>query len=64
MRDMTHLEEPQSAAGVSPLVPDHQADQPWLAGIGALIVHMIIGSITSSLFNIARSLSVLFWAVA
>ena len=41
-----------------------QADQPWLAGMGALIGHMIFGSITSSLFNSARSLSVLFWAVA
>ena len=32
-----------------------QADQPRLAGMGALIGNMIIGSITSPLFNSARS---------
>jgi hypothetical protein len=37
MRDMTHLGEPQSAAGVPALVPDHQADQPRLAGMGELL---------------------------
>src|SRR5271157_774862 len=62
--DMTNVGEPQSAAGVSPLVPDHRADQPWLAGMGALIGQMTFGSINLSLFNSARSRSVLFWAVA
>ena len=41
-----------------------QADQPWLAGMGALIGNMIIGSITSSLFNSARSLPEPLWALA
>ncbi len=41
-----------------------QADQPWLAGMGALIGQMTFGSINLSLFNSARSRSVLFWAVA
>ena len=36
MRDMTHLGEPQSAAGVPALVPDHRADQPRLAGMVVL----------------------------
>ena len=33
-----------------------QADQPRLAGMGALLGQMTFGSITSSLFNSARSL--------
>jgi len=37
MRDMTHLEEPQSAAGIPALVPGGWADQPRLAGMGALL---------------------------
>ena len=64
MRDMTYLGEPQSAAGVPALVPDHQADQPRLAGMVVLIGQMTFGSINLSLFNGARGLSVLFWAFA
>ena len=64
MRDMTHLEEPKSAAGVPALVPDHRADQPWLAEMGALLGQLTFGSIASSLSNNARSCSVLLWAVA
>ena len=41
-----------------------QADQPWLAGMGALIGQTTFGSINLSLFNSARSLSVFFWALA
>ena len=37
VRHMTHLGEPQSAAGVPALVPDHRADQPRLARMGALL---------------------------
>ena len=61
---MTHLGEPQSAAGVPALVPDHRADQPRLAGMVALLSQMTFGAINLSLFNSARSFSVLFWAVA
>src|SRR5208337_3194341 len=37
VRHLTHLREPQSAAGIPALVPDHQADQPRLAGMDVLL---------------------------
>ena len=64
MRDMTHLGEPQSAAGLATSVPGRRTDQPRLAGMGALLGQMTFGSINLSFFNCARSLSVLFWAFA
>ena len=50
LRDMTHLGEPQSAAGDSSLVPGGRADQPRLAGMDALLGQMTFGSINLSLF--------------
>ena len=64
MRDMTHLGEPQSAAGDSSLVPGSWDDQPLLVGMGALLGQLTSGSINLSFFNCARCLSVLFWALA
>ena len=64
IRDMTYLTEPQFAAGVSALVPDHRAHQPRLAGMGASLSQMTFGSINLSLSNCARRLLVHFWALA
>ena len=61
MRDMTHLGDPQSAAGDSSLVPGRRTDQPRLAGMGALLGQMTFESINHSLFISARMLPVLFW---
>jgi hypothetical protein len=61
---MTHLGEPQFAAGVPAVVPWCGADQSWAAGMDAHLGQMTFGSINGSLFNRARSLSVLFWAFA
>jgi len=64
MRDMTHLEEPQSAAGIPALVPGGWTDQPWLAEMDARLRQITFGSINLSFFNCARSLSVPLWALA
>ncbi len=64
LRHMTQLGEPQSAAGISSLVPDHQADQPRLAGMDVLLGQITFELINHSLFIGARMLSVLFWALA
>ena len=49
---MTHLGEPQSAAGVPALVPDSRANQPWLARMDAHLGQM----------TLARSIS--FYSIA
>ena len=64
LRHLTHLAQPQSAAGVPVLVPDDRADQPWLAGMDALLGQITFESINLSFFNCARMLSVLLWAFA
>jgi hypothetical protein len=61
---MTHLGEPQFAAGISAAFPEWWAVQPWVAGMDARLGQMNFGSITSSLFNIAKSLSQPFWTIA
>ena len=37
---MTHLEEPQSAAGFPTFVPGHRAVQPWSAGLDGVLRQM------------------------
>jgi len=64
LRHLTHLAEPQSAAGDSSLVPGGWADQPCLAGMDARLRQITFESITHSLFISAGSLSVFFWALA
>ena len=64
LRHLTHLAEPQSAAGDSSLVPGGWADQPRLAGMVVLRRQLTFSSINLFLFNCARCLSVLFWAFA
>ncbi len=64
VRDMTHLGEPQSAAGIPALVPGGWTDQPWLAEMDARLRQITFGSINLSFFNCARSLSVPLWALA
>jgi len=59
MRDMTHLGEPQSAAGVPALVPDHRADQPRLAGMVVLRRQLTVSSITSFIYYCQKLLSAL-----
>ena len=64
LRHLTHLAEPQSAAGDSSLVPGGWDDEPRLAGMDARLRQMTFGAINLSFFNCARCLSVLFWAIA
>ena len=49
LRDMTHLGEPQSAAGIPTLVPGHRAVQPRLAGVDAPL-----GAIAPRVCQLAR----------
>ena len=48
LRHLTHLAEPQSAAGVPVLVSDDRADQPRLAGMDALLRQITFESINLS----------------
>ena len=60
---LTHLGEPQFAAGLSTSLPWHRSRRTWLARMGAVLREMIFGSIRTP-SPIATSFSVLFWAVA
>jgi len=59
VRHLTHLGEPQSAAGVPALVSDHRADQPWLAGMVVLRRQLTFSSITSPIYYCQKPLSAL-----